>query len=116
MRGRAEDQRQHADPDDLVDERRRSGGERHGEEEEPGAIAWPLLLEVRDRRLRAIPREHPRASRDRDVDQRCDPDGPGQSHGTDEHEPADHHSHRRAEAVREIQHRDRAAGAVRKRA
>src|SRR5207237_9940088 len=86
VRGGAQNERQHADPRDLVDERRCSGDERDGEKPEKDAVAPALRLRYRERRLRVATCERYDGRGDGEVDQSSNADGPGQPDGGDEHE------------------------------
>jgi len=107
-----EDERQHPDPGHFVDERGRAGDQCGAKEREQDRVAPPLgLLGLRGgRRMAAGERQH--RCGDGEVDEASDADRPRQADRADEHEPADQDPGRGAQAVREVEHGQRAARPV----
>jgi hypothetical protein len=94
-------------PDDLVDERGEAGEARGGDKEAPGGASGGGL---RQRRRLERAREQPHRRGDGEVQRSGDAQRAGQADPGDEHESACQHAGGGAEAVREVEQRDRPAG------
>jgi hypothetical protein len=110
-------ERQHADPADLVDERGRAGEERDDEHETPGRVPAAARLDAtgkgrggRAPRLRiATGRDRPDQRREHQVDDAGDADRARKPERVDQDEAAREHADRRAQAVGEVEQRERFA-------
>ncbi len=106
VRRGAQHERQHPDPDDLVDERGEAGEERHRNEQRRGLRA---ARRGEDRRQRAGEEAHRRG--DGEIEHAGAAQRARQARPGDEDEAARQHAERAAEAVREVEHRHRLARA-----
>ena len=122
VRRRAQDQRQQADPDDLVDERRRPGDRRHREQQAP---AGPGDRRQRRRRAgrdgRCLGSGRPavddvRADCDREVGETRGEDRAGETERRDQHQPGKQHATDGPEAVDGVEERNALACARRRQA
>jgi hypothetical protein len=103
----AEHEREHPDPADLVDERGKARQQRDRVEQPRRRLV--VRGACRERRIPRRPRRHPDDRGEREVDRRRTAQRPRQADPLDQDEAARQHADGRAQAVGEIQHRNRFA-------
>ena len=118
MRRAAQHERQHPDPPDLVDEAGQRGGEAHADQQPPAAIGNPRRQDNRRLIERKGEFRLPTRRPDRDdhdegdeqIDRCRGGERAGQTPRLHQPETGDENADRRAGAVGEVEHRERAAG------